>query len=370
MNSKLHTVFTFAKINTKGLFRDKVAIFFVFLFPIIFLFVFGTIFGGNNSLSFNVALLNQSDSEFAANFVKQTEDDGKLFKVDKEASTLDLAKEKMTRDELDATLIIPENFGKVAEGQTTPSGEITVLYNQNNEQGAQTLSAVLNDVFKDVNKQFVSLDQPFTVKTESTATDSQKRFDYTFSGLLGFSIMSLGIFGPTNVFPRLKSRGVLRRYSTTPLKIWQYFIAALLSNSVAGILSVASMIAVALVFFDLQMQGDIFSLTAVVVMGVIVLYGIGLSIGGWAKNENQAAPLSNLVTFPMMFLSGTFFPRYLMPEWLQGVSGYLPLTPVIDSIRLVVTEGRTLFDLGPQMGLLAVWAVVIYFVAFRVFRWE
>jgi ABC-2 type transport system permease protein len=101
-----------------------------------------------------------------------------------------------------------------------------------------------------------------------------------------------------------------------------------------------------------------------------VLFGIGLAVGGWAKNENQAAPLANLVTFPMMFLSGTFFPRFAMPEWLQSVSGFLPLTPVIDGIRLIVTEGKTIFEIGPQVGLLAIWAVIIYFIAFRVFRWE
>ena len=122
--------------------------------------------------------------------------------------------------------------------------------------------------------------------------------------------------------------------------------------------------------FDLNMNGDYFSLISMVVLGTVVLFGIGLAVGGWAKNENQAAPLANLVTFPMMFLSGTFFPRFLMPEWLQHASGFLPLTPVIDGIRLIVTEGKTIFDLGAQVGLLAAWAVIIYFVAFRVFRWE
>lgn len=72
----------------------------------------------------------------------------------------------------------------------------------------------------------------------------------------------------------------------------------------------------------------------------------------------------------MMFLSGTFFPRFLMPEWLQNVSGFLPLTPVIDGIRLIATEGKHLTQIGSQLGLIAIWLVVIYVIAFRVFRWE
>jgi len=101
-----------------------------------------------------------------------------------------------------------------------------------------------------------------------------------------------------------------------------------------------------------------------------MILGIGLALGGWARNERQAAPLSNIVVFPMMFLSGTFFPRYIMPEWLQHVSSLLPLTPVIDGVRLIATEGKHLIDILPQVGLIGAWMIVIYLIAFKVFRWE
>ncbi|MDO8266152.1 MAG: ABC transporter permease [Candidatus Saccharibacteria bacterium] len=368
LRKQLLPITTFARIDFKRLFRDKVAIFFVFLFPLIFLFIFGGIFGKNDSVSFKVAILNSSNSDFSKSFTAQLKD-SKVLKVDEKVTDLDQAKEKMTRSELDAAIILPEKFGEISVNNY-PTGEVEVLYNQSNELGGQTLGAVLEGIFKEINSEFVSTEVPFTVKTQSTATQSQKRFDYTFSGLLGFSILSLGIFGPTNVFPRLKQRGVLRRYSTTTLKVWQYFVGNMLSNAAVGILSVASMFIVSMLVFDLSMQGDYLSLFVIVVLGVTVLFGIGLAVGGWAKNENQAAPLANLVSFPMMFLSGTFFPRFAMPEWLQQASSFLPLTPVIDGIRLIVTEGKTIFEIGPQVGLLLAWAVVIYFIAFRVFRWE
>ena len=72
----------------------------------------------------------------------------------------------------------------------------------------------------------------------------------------------------------------------------------------------------------------------------------------------------------MMFLSGVFFPTFLMPETLQNVTKYIPLTPVIDSIRLIVTENAALQELGPQLSIIVVWTVVIYIIAFKVFRWE
>lgn len=360
---------TFARIDIKRAFRDKVALFFIFVFPLIFLFVFGGLFGGDNDISFKVALINQSDSQFAKSFV---EDAGKnkVLDVDDQVTTLDQAKQKMNRGQLDATIILPSGFGNVAEGAAFPSGQAEVLYDQNNEQAGQTLSSVLEEVFSGINAQFVKVETPFSVKPVSTATKGLSRFDYTFAGLLGFTILSLGIFGPTTVFPRLKEKGVLRRYHTTTLKVWQYFTGNVISNAAVGLMSIALMFITAVLIFNLEMRGDYFSLIAVVILGVTLLFGIGLSVGGWAKNENQAAPLAQLISFPMMFLSGVFFPTFLMPEWLQSITKFIPLTPVIESIRLVITEGKTIFELGPQLGIIGVWLVVVYFVAFRVFRWE
>jgi ABC-2 type transport system permease protein len=368
LRKTLLPITTFVRIDVKRLFRDKVAIFFVFIFPLIFLFVFGTIFGGNDDVSFKVGYLNQSQSQFAEEFTS-TLKENQVLKIDEEVTDMDAAKEKMNRGEIDATIILPEGFGDVSNGRF-PSGEAVILYDQNNEQAGQTLGAVLDGVFDEINNQFVTNETPFTVKPESTATKGQTRFDYTFSGLLGFTLLSLGIFGPTTVFPRLKQRGVLRRYHTTTLKVWQYFTGNVISNAFVGILAVAIMFIAALIFFDLQMRGDYISLTLFVMIGVTLLFGIGLSIGGWAKNENQAAPLAQLVTFPMMFLSGVFFPVFLMPQFLQNITKFIPLTPIVDGIRFIVTEGKTIFDLGPQLAIIGVWTLVVYIIAFKVFRWE
>lgn len=369
LRKALLPVIVFAKIDIKRLFRDKVAIFFVFLFPLIFLFVFGNLYGANSDLSFNVALINRSDTEFSKSFIEDAKKE-KTLKIDEEIKTVEAAKEKMSRGELDATIILPEQFGAVKQGQPYPSGEAEVLYNQSNQQAGQTLGSILESVFAEINGTLVKTETPFTVKTSSTATKGLTQFDYVFAGLLGFSLLSLGIFGPTNAFPRLKQKGVLRRYHTTTLKVWQYFTGNVISNVFVGLLSVATMLTVAITFFDLNMQGNYLTLLGMIILGTIALFGVGLAVGGWAKNENQAAPLGNLVSFPMMFLSGTFFPRFLMPEWLQTVSYFLPLTPIIDGVRLIITEGKTFMDLLPQFGLVALWVIVIYVIAFRVFRWE
>lgn len=381
LRKKLLPITTYIPIDVKRLFRDKVAIFFVFLFPLIFLFVFGSIMGGNNDVSFRVAVIDQADSEFSRQFVenvfpseeaKKTDETKakSVFKVDDEVTDLDQAEEKMNRGQIDATIILPEGFGDTVDNQAFPSGQLRVLSDQSSQSAGSALASILDGILRDFNQQFVDNQTPFTVVSETTGTEGLSQFDYTFTGLMGFTLLSLGIFGPTSVFPRLKQRGVLRRYQLTNLKVWQYFVGNVVSNAFVGILSVALMFLAAIFIFDLNMRGNYLNLVVVVVLGVAMLFGIGLAIGGWARTENQAAPLAQIASLPMMFLSGVFFPTFLMPEWLQNITQFIPLTPVIESLRMIVTENASLLDLGSQMALIGGWTVVIYLIAFKVFRWE
>ncbi len=369
MNKSLFTVWAFVRINTKRFFRDKLAVFFTVIFPLIFLFVFGGLNSGANNISFRVALINQSDSSFANNFVKQAKS-SKVFDIEDKTTTIDQAKELMIKSELDAAIVLPDNFGDIKQGEQIPRGEAQVFYTQNNAQSGAALTSVLKDQFSAINSKLVKVDTPFTVKSEELKQKSLSPFDFTFAGLLGFSIIGMGIFGPVNVFPELKKMGILRRLSTTPLKVWQYFLATMIGQAAIGLLSLGVMFAVAIVVFKLKIIGNPIELALFLVLGITTILGIGLALGGWAKNERQAAPLSNIIVFPMMFLSGTFFPRFLMPEWLQTASAFLPLTPIIDGIRLIATEGKHLWEIAPQLGLVGVWMVIIYIIAFRVFRWE
>jgi len=372
MKKSFFTVLVFAKLNTKRFFRDKVALFFAILFPVIFLFVFGTIFDSSDGASFTVALTNQSDSQFAKEFEKQIRED-KIpevkFKVDEQATDEATIKQKMIRGQIDAAITLPSDFGKPGE-DGKPAGQVQLSYSQNSSQAGQTLSVVLEGILSGVNQQYVNTKEPFTVVAKQTADQGQKQIDYTFAGLLGFSIIGLGIFGPINVFPELKKQGILRRLHTTPLRVWQYFVAMSISQSIQGLVAIGVLFAVAISVFDLTVRGNFIEIIPFIVLSIVMILGIGLALGGWAKNERQAAPLSNIVVFPMMFLSGTFFPRFLMPEWLQNVSALLPLTPVIEGLRLMTTEGQHLTQLLPQIGMISVWMVIIYIIAFRVFRWE
>lgn len=366
LKQQLYTVWAFFLVNLRRLFRDRLALFFTFLFPLIFLFVFGAL-NRNNSVSFKVAIINESDASVAKDFVDSARQN-KILSINEEVNNFDKADELMSRGELDATIELSKDFGNV--DNKMPSGQAIVHYTQNNEQAAQTITSILSAQFQAMNNEITKAPVLFSAVQKQVNENSLSAFDYTFTGLLGFAILGAGIFGPMNYFPELKKMGILRRLHTTPLRVWQYFLASMLGNAVSGLMSIALMIIVAVVVFDLRIVGSIISLIPFLILSITMILGIGLALGGWAKNERQVAPLGNIIVFPMMFLSGTFFPRFLMPEWLQNITAYIPLTPVIDGTRMIMAEGKTLLDIGPQLAVMAVWMVIIYIIAFRVFRWE
>jgi ABC-2 type transport system permease protein len=363
------TVIVFTKLSTRRFFRDRLAIFFGILFPLIFLFVFGSLNSGSGNVSFKVAIINQSQTQFAFKFVKEIHS-SKIFKVNKASTSLSIAESKLSNSQIDGIIVLPQNFGAVEDYQSYPSGQVKVLYDESTAATGQTLTSILQDQLTKINASYVPTKPPFTAVGKQQNAKSLTPFDYTFSGLLGFSIIGIGIFGPVNVFPELKKQGILRRLHTTPIKVWQYFMATMFSQATTGVVSIAIQFLVALTVFHLKVDGNYLEIIIFTVISIFMILGIGLAIGGWAKNERQAAPLSNIIVFPMLFLSGTFFPRFDMPSWLQTITTFLPLTPVIDGLRLLTTEGKNFVNIGPQLGLIAVWLVIVYAIAFRVFKWE
>ncbi|HYG83315.1 MAG TPA: ABC transporter permease [Verrucomicrobiae bacterium] len=358
----------FALTQIRRFFRDPVALFFTFLFPLLFLFVFGSLFKNSGDVSFTVALINKSETPFSKQFVSELKKN-KGLEIDQKVTSIDQGRELMGRGQLDSIVELPENFGTPGQNKL-PSGKLIVYYEASSAQTGQTVGALMQGVLDGINRQLTGAVEPFVVEQKSTQTADLSQFDYTFSGLLGFSLLSLGIFGLANGLPSDKKAGMLRRLRATPLRASQLVLGTMINYVLIGVLSIILMFLVGALLFDFTMRGDYLSFSIFMLLGMVTMLGFGLAIGGWAKNEIQAAPLSNLVAFPMMFLSGSFFPRFLMPEWLQAVTQYLPLTPIIDGIRYITTEGKHLFQLGPELLIIAVWAVVIYAISFKVFRWE
>ncbi|WP_158375334.1 ABC transporter permease [Cellulosimicrobium cellulans] len=362
-------IVTFARTQLRAFSRDPVAMFFTVLLPLVFLAVFGTIFG-DTSTNFRVAVIDSSGSEFTTAFVDRAEDDG-LFQV-VDVDSLDEAKEQMGRGQIDSIVELPEGFGQVGPvgDAQLPTGQMTVYYEESSPQSGQTVAAVMQSMLDAINREMTGFVDPLTVEQQPTSTAGLSQFDYTFAGMVAFSMLSLGLFGLANIMPAVKRQGVLRRIRSTPFQAPSLLLGTALQYLVIGLISLTVMMIAGLTIFSFDMRGSWLTLLAFAVPSLLMMIGFGLLVGAWAKNENQAAPLSNLIALPLMFLSGIFFPRFLMPGWLQDATAWLPLTPVADGIRFITTEGASLMTVAPQLAVVLGWTVLVYLLAFRLFRWE
>lgn len=180
----------------------------------------------------------------------------------------------------------------------------------------------------------------------------------------------MGIFGLANTMPAEKKRGSYRRLRAAPFSPAQLIIASGIHYLVVALLSVATMFLVGTFVFHFKMRGDWLVFFPFLLLSAVAMIGLGLTIGGWAKNENQSSVLTNVVAMPLMFLSGVFFPVYLFPDWLQGVTKFVPVTPMVEGFRLVMTEHAGFGDIALQFGLVGLWVVVVYGAAIKLFRWE
>ena len=103
---------------------------------------------------------------------------------------------------------------------------------------------------------------------------------------------------------------------------------------------------------------------------LFLLMGVGLIFSSIVKTDTSIPLLINLFAFPQMLLSGTFFQVEVFPPWLQQICRLLPLTQFNDSMRKISFTGLHLWDCGRELGILAIWTVLIYIVAIKVFKWE
>lgn len=355
---------------TKRFLKDKVALFFTFVFPLVFLFVFGALSSSGSGPTFTVALINHSETKFARNFVSSISQgqQGGVLEIE-ETKDFKAAEEQLGRGEIDAIFELPEAFGREnANGQA--AGTLVSYFDEADRQLSQALTAIAQATIDVLNKELAQQDQPFKLENRSLQTANLSQFDYTFAGLLGFAILSLGIFGMANGFASDKKIGAYRRMRVAPIKAWHIIVATGITYTLVGVATVVMMFAVATLLLDFEMRGSIVAFLLFAALGVVCMYGFGIAVAGWARNENQAAPVAQLVAFPMMFLSGVFFPRFLMPDWLQSITAFVPLSPIVDGLRRITTENASLLQLGPELMVITAWTIAIYFLAFRSFRWE
>jgi ABC-type multidrug transport system permease subunit len=206
---------------------------------------------------------------------------------------------------------------------------------------------------------------------EDHVTEPGGRYvDYLVPGLIGLNIMGGSLFGIGYSVVSTRSRKLLKRFAATPMRRSHYLFSFILSRIVFLAAEVGFVLAFAIIAFDLKVQSGWLPLAAVSTLGAMSFAGVSLLVASRTASVEVASGLINAVTLPMWLLSGTFFSYARFPDWLQPVLKALPLTALNDALRSLVNEGATLGALAGPLIVLAVWGVVSFALALRLFRWQ
>jgi ABC-2 type transport system permease protein len=369
-NLRLGVFWALFVASVKMFIRNRAAVFFSLVLPLVIMLIFGVL-NFEATAEIDLGVVDEADSEASAGLIEALGEYDYLVIASGDRGAELAALEAGDRD---FVLVIPEGWAPVL-GQ--PSG-LVAYAGTGDPQQAQVAQGLMQQA---VGQSAVSVatgggaaggggffGAP-PVEFEQVESRNLGYIDFLVPGIVGMTIMQLGLFGVAFGFVQLKRTGALRRLFATPTSPAYFLSAQVLSRLVLSFVQVAILLGVG-IWFGLQMFGDYFSVAVIVLIGSVIFLGVGFAIAGWAKNEDQAAPVANLISLPMMFLSGVFFPRDAMPDFLAAITQFMPLTYVNEALRAIVNNGSALTTLGPQLLGMGVWAVICFFLAVWLFRWE
>ncbi len=200
--------------------------------------------------------------------------------------------------------------------------------------------------------------------------DAVRYVDWVLPGILGMNMMFSCLFGVGYVVVRYRKNGFLKRLRATPLRAIEFVIAQVASRLMLIMLITSFVYAGTKYFLDTRMDGSYLALFLIAFVGAIALLSMGLLVAARITSEELAGGLLNLITWPMMLLSGVWFSLEGADAWVRQVAKIFPLTHILDSARAVMLDGATLLDVTPALISLSVMSVVFLGLGAAMFRWR
>ena len=348
----------------KQFFRDRTALFFTFAFPLLFMIIFGLVFSGDNDVSYNIGLVNQDDSIIGTTFSESLQM-VPIFEVSE--GMLDDKLVELRKGDLRAVIQIPAdvqadiNSGNVAE--------IVIYYDPAQTTSSQVILSVLGQIVNETN--YIITQQPVVIKLseQSIQVHNLRTIDYMVPGILAMSILFLGLFGALPMV-QWREKQVLKRFGATPLRRSTIVFSQVAYRLILAVIQALIIISVAYFAFNVEVVGNWAVLFGLVILGTLTFISLGYLAVSRARTIEGAMPIIQLIQFPMLFLSGVFFPVDFMPGFMRPIVNALPLTYLGDTFRQVMVEATPLHSMVVNLAVLTGWLVVSMGLAIRFFRWE
>ncbi|WP_107081729.1 ABC transporter permease [Streptomyces sp. SBT349] len=339
-----------------GLLRDRTAVFFMLIFPLMFLALFGALFQNESAPRSSViqigevAILDDMGAEgFAAL--------GDALEVTRSADR-EAALEEVSDGDVDA-VVWEEN------------GEIQLRYSAADAARAGTVQGLMQSIVQSANVAETGQEPAFTLATERVEDRSVKAIQFLTPGLLGWAVAMGASFMSAFTLVNWRKKRILRRLWLAPIKPSTVISARIGVSLALSFVQVAIFLAIATIpYYGLQLSGSWWLCLPLVACGTMAFMSIGLLIGAWANSDEAANGALQIVIMPMAFLSGSFFPTDDMPSWLNAVSTVMPLKHLNESMMDVLSRGESWGAALPVMGGLLLFTAVVTAIAARLFRWD
>jgi ABC-2 type transport system permease protein len=345
------------RANLKMTMRNRQAIFWNLAFPAIFILIFGTIFSRNTGVDFSVGVVGADSQLKSATDAALRANDS--FTVHDSATQQDEL-DKLKNGDRDIVLV----FDQPPAGGGQPA--VHLYYDQGSGPTGDIAISVVQQILLTV----AQGENPVTIDQQPINVINLSYIDFIVPGILAMALMNAGVIGLSTAFVIYRERGILRRIKVTPFPLTSFVFARVVSQLVVAVAQAVILIGLGKLAFGLDVRGNPFLILLVIIAGALAFLSIGFAISGFAKNAETAASYANLITFPMLFLSGVFFSVDAAPAWLRPVTKVLPLRFLVDGLRDPMMRGKGFGAVWIDLVVLLLTFVVGMTFAVRFFRWE
>jgi len=373
------------------LFRNKMMLVMLVFMPLFMMSMVGFIYPSDTSMSdVSVALVNEDEGygsypSASANLImaleKMNNSTGMMTIID--ASSLDEVRDMIQREDVEGGIVIARNF--TVSLMTGNQGTITIVTDQSNPQMSALLQTALKEVFERMgtwlaqqNVQGLSpavnatnslaIVKPYSVQAEGAVPGRFSYFDFIAPGLMAMTVMMSVMTGLPAAISQEKEVGTLDGMMVAPINRLAIIVGKTLAQTARGLLQGTLILALAVALFGVTIHGNILLIFVLLLLGVFSFVGIGVVLTSFAKDQETAMMVMMTLMFPMMFLSGVFFPIQQMPWYMQGISKVLPLTYAATALRKVMVLGAGVSMITTELAVLIGFGVIMTAIAVPVFK--
>ena len=349
-----------AKDFMKIFLRDRQSIFFSLFFPVVFMSIFAFVRGGGTE-PIPLGVANQSDSAAAAQLVEMLREDFAFTVI---AGAEDELREQLVAGDQLLVLVVPPDFSEPA------AGGLRLLADTSQFNQLPLVEPMLEQKLMAIERESRGEEAMFSIEVENVQALSQSYLDFLLPGLLGMMLMQLSVAGSGYNVVEFRRKGILKRLFVTPIMPRDFVAAIVVARLGIVLIQLTVLLAFALFVLNVQIIGNIAEFYLVAIVASLVFLNIGFCIGSMAKTQQAIMAIGNIVIFPQIVLSGVFYPIDAMPGFVQPLAQVLPLTFVVSGLRDIAVAGETMLQIVPSLIGMAVWLVIGFALATRLFVWK